>query len=142
MIPEAYIPVKIQADDASLPQASTPSPTTTLSALSDDGVTETGAADEYVISETTQVNAAAQDEFPTPLPFLDEPEEKSVNELSPSNPSRETLTPPNFDLNKVTGISGVKTGTLTPTFVGRQSCSKVEKYNTLIENLSGFLNYT
>lgn len=121
VIPEAYIPVKIQADDISLPQTS---PTTTLSVLSDDSVTETGAADESVISETTQVYAASVNEFPTPLPFLDEPEEKSVYEPLPSNPSRETLTPPNFDLNKVTGISGIKTGVITPTFVGRQSCSK------------------
>lgn len=126
MIPEAYIPVKIQADDVSLPQASTPSPTTTLSALSDEAATETRAADVYVISETTQVYAASRDEFPTPLPFLDEPEDKSIDESSLSNPSRETLTPPNFDLNKVTGISGVKNGAITPTFVGRQSCSKLD----------------
>lgn len=109
--------------------------TTTLASLSD-ADSESAFPDAYIIVNDDDAkiitnissyvpNSSQQpNEFPTPLPFLKEPEE-IVKSVKDGPPSRGTLVPPNFDITKIPGISGTtKEGTqYTPVYVGRQACS-------------------
>lgn len=114
-IPEGYIPVHIQSDDV------TPDVTTSASPPSPPphGTNCTSDTVNRDVADDVESSTAQDDQFPTPLPFLDEPEESSTKSASSTSG---THVPPNFDITKVPGIAGISRGKHAPVFVGRQAC--------------------
>ncbi|CAL8117608.1 unnamed protein product [Orchesella dallaii] len=119
LIPESYIRVHIeevvQDEGNSLAEITTYLPFVTERIPSAD---LPAAEAEVESSSNTPEQDVDEDNFPTPLPFLDEPEE----EISTDSLTRETLKPPNFDISKIPGITGMIKTKYTPVYAGRQSC--------------------
>ncbi|ODM93294.1 Trypsin-2 [Orchesella cincta] len=119
LIPESYIRVHIEevAQDEGTVGADI---TTYLPSITERIAADlrNGKVDESATSPNPLQDNVDEDNFPTPLPFLDEPEE----EVSTQSLSRETLKPPNFDISKIPGISGMINAKYAPVYAGRQSC--------------------
>jgi hypothetical protein len=82
-----------------------------------ESVTDGAVTDSYNDEATTEQSNA----FPTPLPFLDEPEE-AYDDKPETRPSFPNI-PPGFDLSKIKEIIGTgSNGDKGEYYIGRATC--------------------